>query len=93
MTQRLREIADCLKRGDALSGAAAALDGWEARNIGAARMRLHLAEAHDYLIQLSGELKFALDDLCREHEAMARELERRPVRLSVWARIFGVNHE
>jgi hypothetical protein len=28
-----------------------------------------------------------------QHEMMASELERQPVRLSLWARIFGVRHD
>jgi hypothetical protein len=86
---RLTEIAESLQRGDALSGALLALQGWEARNIGAARMREHLFDALIRLDEVAAELRYAEAELISQHESMAQELERRPVRLSVWARIFG----
>ena len=90
---RLTEIAESLHRGEALQGAMTALDGWEARNIGAQRMRMFLADAQAWLSEAAGEIADAAADLVIEHEAMAQELERRPVRLSVWARIFGRSDE
>jgi hypothetical protein len=92
-TTRLSEIAASLQRGDALSGALEALEGWEARNIGAARMRMHLAMAEDWLIQAAGEIEEAMGDLWAEQQELMRELERQPVRLSLWARIFGIRHD
>ena len=93
MTTRLSEIALSLERGDALSGAQQALDGWEARNIGAARMREHVYFALGHLRGLAFDMRKELEELQAEHEAMAQELERRPVRLSWWARIFGGRSE
>jgi hypothetical protein len=92
-TTRLSEIAASLQRGDALSGALEALEGWEARNIGAARMRAHVTDAAAQLAEVAQELQAAASDLYVQHEMMASELERQPVRLSLWARIFGARHE
>jgi hypothetical protein len=86
---RLEEISENLRDGWPLVGAMTALDGWEARNIGAARMREHLRAATVEMADLAAQIHDALTDLHREHEEMAQELERRPVRLSMWARIFG----
>jgi hypothetical protein len=78
-TTRLSEIAASLQRGDALSGALEALEGWEARNIGAARMRAHVTDAAAQLAEVAQELRDAAADLYVQHEMMASELERQPV--------------
>jgi hypothetical protein len=63
-TTRLSEIAASLQRGDALSGALEALEGWEARNIGAARMRAHVTDAAAQLAEVAQELQAVSDSLC-----------------------------
>jgi hypothetical protein len=92
-TTRLSEIAASLQRGDALSGALEALEGWEARNIGAARMRAHVTDAAAQLEEAAMYIRHAAQDVQVQLEDMLRELERQPVRLSLWARIFGVRHD
>lgn len=64
MTTRLTEIACSLQRGDALAGAMTALDGWEARNIGAQRMRMFIADAHAWLAEAADEIRAFADSLC-----------------------------
>jgi hypothetical protein len=92
-TTRLSEIAASLQRGDALSGALEALEGWEARNIGSARMRAHVTDAVAQLREVAQELQDLGAELYERHELMTMQLERQPVRLSLWARIFGIRHD
>jgi hypothetical protein len=92
-TTRLSEIAASLQRGDALSGALEALEGWEARNIGAARMRAHVTDAAAQLAEVAQELQAVSVAIYVRGCEAGREMERGRVRLTWWQRLVGARHE